>query len=173
MPFPSSKLTKNSYHRVPKELISRFVKLCPTCQVRRGTARGSLLDTEKDSPPDYNDVLTSPNLLSPPDSRSSSVASRQSRGNSFAPSQTGNFAPSLYQAQNRWMSSAPQLQSSLSLQPITENTMASGTPGPMSGDPSLPATFPQNGLPTNSVHFVPMSASSYISGSGSMRHQPY
>lgn len=34
--------------RVPKELISRFVKICPTCQIRRGTSRNSPTDEDKE-----------------------------------------------------------------------------------------------------------------------------
>lgn len=37
--------------RVPKELISRFVKICPTCQVRRGGSHLSPPDSRRNSPP--------------------------------------------------------------------------------------------------------------------------
>ncbi|EED15071.1 conserved hypothetical protein [Talaromyces stipitatus ATCC 10500] len=39
------------YSWVPKELISRFVKLCPTCQVRRGGSHLSPPDSRRNSPP--------------------------------------------------------------------------------------------------------------------------
>lgn len=39
------------YSWVPKELISRFVKICPTCQVRRGGSHLSPPDSRRNSPP--------------------------------------------------------------------------------------------------------------------------
>lgn len=54
--------------RVPKELISRFVKLCPTCQVRRGVSRFTPPNSQKGSP-GLETVCHSPKLPSPPTSR--------------------------------------------------------------------------------------------------------
>lgn len=65
------------YIRVPKELISRYVKICPTCQVRRGgrvTPPGSLRNS-----PNFDTVSPSqPPILSPPDSRRESVSTSRS-----------------------------------------------------------------------------------------------
>ena len=46
-----SGLIVHSSSRVPKELISRFVKICPTCQVRRGGSHLSPPDSRRNSPP--------------------------------------------------------------------------------------------------------------------------
>jgi hypothetical protein len=81
---------------VPKELISRFVKLCPTCQVRRGGGRASTQESEK-SPEDYTH---SPETRSP-ESRRSSLAMTRYLGPSNSPVSMG-FSANL-QHQNRWM----------------------------------------------------------------------
>lgn len=54
--------------RVPKELISRFVKICPTCQVRRGGSRLTPPNSRRSSPR-LELVPRSPKLPSPPISR--------------------------------------------------------------------------------------------------------
>lgn len=54
--------------RVPKELISRFVKICPTCQVRRGGSRLTPPNSRRSSPR-LELVARSPKLPSPPISR--------------------------------------------------------------------------------------------------------
>lgn len=71
MAFPSDYL----FRRVPKELISRFVKICPTCQVRRGGARLTPPNSRRGSPR-LESTSHSPMLLSPPVSRRESTFSR-------------------------------------------------------------------------------------------------
>ncbi|RMD42272.1 hypothetical protein DV735_g2847, partial [Chaetothyriales sp. CBS 134920] len=51
----TSAQVRRVYSWVPKELISRFVKLCPTCKVRRGQNRGTMHTPDKESPEDYDD----------------------------------------------------------------------------------------------------------------------
>lgn len=63
-------------NRVPKELISRFVKICPTCQVRRGGSRLTPPNSRRSSP--KLTTLPNPQLLSPPGSRRDSVIGRPS-----------------------------------------------------------------------------------------------
>lgn len=58
----------NQASRVPKELISRFVKICPTCQVRRGGSRLTPPNSRRSSPR-LEMVPRSPKLPSPPMSR--------------------------------------------------------------------------------------------------------
>lgn len=58
--------------RVPKELISRFVKICPTCQVRRGGSRLTPPNSRRGSPR-LEMVSRSPKLPSPPISRRESA----------------------------------------------------------------------------------------------------
>lgn len=62
--------------RVPKELISRFVKICPTCQVRRGGSRLTPPNSRRSSPR-LELVPRSPKLPSPPISRRESSFSGQ------------------------------------------------------------------------------------------------
>ncbi|RAH63856.1 uncharacterized protein BO66DRAFT_386733 [Aspergillus aculeatinus CBS 121060] len=62
--------------RVPKELISRFVKICPTCQVRRGGSRLTPPSSRRSSPR-LETVSRSPALPSPPISRRDSNLNAQ------------------------------------------------------------------------------------------------
>ena len=96
--------------RVPKELISRFVKLCPTCQVRRGgaSARASPPDSDRDS---YMQTQ-SPALISPPQSRRESIATRTSSMSMQSPAALGGAGPSDFQRQNRWMTPTQPTHSS-------------------------------------------------------------
>ena len=55
----------SNHLRVPKELISRFVKICPTCQVRRGGSRLTPPNSRRGSPR-LEMVSRSPKLPSPP-----------------------------------------------------------------------------------------------------------
>ena len=65
-------------NRVPKELISRFVKICPTCQIRRGGSRVTPPASLRGSPKLETATPAQPLLLSPPDSRGEPIAGRQS-----------------------------------------------------------------------------------------------
>lgn len=59
-------------HRVPKELISRFVKICPTCQIRRGGLRITPPSSRK-STPQSESISHSPGIQSPFASRRESM----------------------------------------------------------------------------------------------------
>ncbi|PGH00611.1 hypothetical protein GX51_05710 [Blastomyces parvus] len=74
----TSAQVRRIYSWVPKELISRFVKICPTCQVRRGS-RLTPPNSRRGSP--KLTTLPNPQLLSPPNSRRDSVISRSSAAN--------------------------------------------------------------------------------------------
>lgn len=65
---------------MPKELISRFVKICPTCQIRRGGLRITPPNSRK-STPNSESVTHSPSIQSPIASR------RESMLNTEIPSQ--------------------------------------------------------------------------------------
>lgn len=69
-PLVTNRVT--SFSRVPKELISRFVKICPTCQVRRGGSRLTPPSSRRSSPR-LDRVSRSPKLPSPPISRREST----------------------------------------------------------------------------------------------------
>ena len=84
--------------RVPKELISRFVKLCPTCQVRRGANRSSPPGSEKSPEESYP---PSPETASPA-SRRDSLATKRDSVSAHSPLSMAGFS-STFQQQNRWM----------------------------------------------------------------------
>ncbi|KAJ5145627.1 uncharacterized protein N7515_000191 [Penicillium bovifimosum] len=68
----TSAQVRRIYSWVPKELISRFVKICPTCQVRRGGSRLTPPNSRKSSPR-LEMIPRSPKLPSPPNSRREST----------------------------------------------------------------------------------------------------
>ncbi|KAJ5495603.1 hypothetical protein N7539_000719 [Penicillium diatomitis] len=61
----TSAQVRRIYSWVPKELISRFVKICPTCQVRRGGSRLTPPNSRRGSPR-LELIPRSPKLPSPP-----------------------------------------------------------------------------------------------------------
>lgn len=82
---------------MPKELISRFVKLCPTCQIRRGM-KGANDDADSgaedhDGPDDMD---------SPVKSRRPSMPGTQESSMADMPAQFVN-STSTFQNQNRWI----------------------------------------------------------------------
>jgi hypothetical protein len=153
--------------RVPKELISRFVKLCPTCRVRRGTARTSPTVSDKDSVSDYMDIQSPPEMLSPHESRRSDIGGRQGSLSSGAQVQQATYS-SAFQSQNRWMSSAPQAQSYTGpanvLIPAPSHSLASNAPAPArySTGNVQPTEGRQTGMGT-----------AYFGNQASARHQTY
>ncbi|KAJ5562271.1 hypothetical protein N7461_001032 [Penicillium sp. DV-2018c] len=68
----TSAQVRRIYSWVPKELISRFVKICPTCQVRRGGSRLTPPNSRRSSPR-LEMIPRSPKLPSPPISRREST----------------------------------------------------------------------------------------------------
>lgn len=89
--------------RVPKELISRFVKLCPTCQVRRGTSRNSpppIQDTKE--VPDSEAPENIEEAQSPMKLGKKSAPGSQETGMMSMPVQLVNGS-STFQSQSRWM----------------------------------------------------------------------
>ena len=126
-----SEYARLTISRVPKELISRFVKLCPTCQVRRGSARASPPETD---PGSYMHTR-SPGFMSPPLSRRESIATRKSSMDIHSPtSHMGGTSD--FQRQNRWMMPAqPSHSSHAGL-----STMSSSNYNNLPGNPSMNAT---------------------------------
>ncbi|KAE8375875.1 hypothetical protein BDV26DRAFT_249447 [Aspergillus bertholletiae] len=72
----TSAQVRQIYSWVPKELISRFVKICPTCQVRRGGSRLTPPNSRRSSPR-LEIVSRSPKLPSLPISRCESSQNTQ------------------------------------------------------------------------------------------------
>ncbi|PKX96734.1 integrase zinc binding domain-containing protein [Aspergillus novofumigatus IBT 16806] len=68
----TSAQVRQIYSWVPKELISRFVKICPTCRVRRGGARLTPPSSSRSSPR-LEPPSRSHRLPSPPSSRRESI----------------------------------------------------------------------------------------------------
>ncbi|KAJ9385511.1 hypothetical protein DTO063F5_4104 [Paecilomyces variotii] len=71
----TSAQVRRVYSWIPKELISRFVKICPTCQVRRRGSRLTPPSSRRESP-QLEPASRSPTDISPPVSRRQSVVSR-------------------------------------------------------------------------------------------------
>lgn len=98
--------------RVPKELISRFVKLCPTCQVRRGPNRNSPPESERS--PEAMTEGQSPDVPSVSSSRKNTLAHKQIPSNENLSSQAGFATSSTFEQQNRWMTPLPPQDVSMS-----------------------------------------------------------
>ncbi|RMZ83389.1 hypothetical protein DV737_g1728, partial [Chaetothyriales sp. CBS 132003] len=99
----TSAQVRRVYSWVPKELISRFIKLCPTCKVRRGQNRGSIQTPDKQSPEEYGDCaeVCSPSKTS----RRESEATKRSSVSMPSPLQMQGSS-SLFAHQNRWMTTS-------------------------------------------------------------------
>ncbi|KAL3470413.1 hypothetical protein BJX99DRAFT_267490 [Aspergillus californicus] len=104
----TSAQVRQIYSWVPKELISRFVKICPTCQVRRGGTRLTPPNSRRGSPP-FEISSRSPKLPSPPLSRRQSAITR--------PVSLQRPQLSYLHQQSNWVDSArkPLRQASLSI----------------------------------------------------------
>jgi len=113
-------------HRVPKELISRFVKLCPTCQIRRGTNRNSPQESERSS--EAGMEAQPPDITSGINLRNNSTTSMQSILNVKLPLQTAGFnSGQSFHQQHRWMASLqPQHREATRLNSVPPNTILSG-----------------------------------------------
>ncbi|KAK5951107.1 hypothetical protein OHC33_007860 [Knufia fluminis] len=100
----TSAQVRRVYSWVPKELISRFVKLCPTCRIRRGTDRNSPPDDAK-SPPDFNDTDSPLDDDESPikPRRESTVSTQEHNFMDSMPTQLVNGSTT-FQSQNRWLS---------------------------------------------------------------------
>ncbi|KAI1619503.1 hypothetical protein EDD37DRAFT_208265 [Exophiala viscosa] len=110
----TSAQVRRIYSWVPKELISRFVKLCPTCQVRRGTARNSPPESVKSADTRMN--TQSPDNIGVASSRKNSMSSRQSLASVTLPLQSAGFNSSAtFQQQNRWMTPLPPQQTQMDI----------------------------------------------------------
>ena len=127
--------------RVPKELISRFVKLCPTCQVRRGgaSARASPPDSDRDS---YMQTRSPGGLISPPQSRRESIGTRTSSMSMQSPAALGGAVASDFQRQNRWMTPTQSTHSSNS----TLSSLSSSIYSTMPANPSMSAISSLNSI---------------------------
>lgn len=143
-------------------MISRFVKLCPTCQVRRGTSgRNSTPDHSKS--PEVAAHVNSPEAFS----RKNSLVSPNTGNPISLPLQTAGFkSSSTFQQQNRWMTP---------IQPQPENGTVSPTSphGPVNNHGSYNTMPPvpmvcTNGTPPGLGHgFTPVGSYGPVNGAPS------
>ncbi|PLN77101.1 hypothetical protein BDW42DRAFT_188276 [Aspergillus taichungensis] len=100
----TSAQVRQFYSWVPKELISRFVKICPTCQVRRGGSRLTPPNSRRSSPR-LEIAPRSPKLPSPPISKRESAISHH-----IQPERTQADCFNHFSGHTGWMDSQRQLQ---------------------------------------------------------------
>ncbi|CEJ62075.1 hypothetical protein PMG11_10587 [Penicillium brasilianum] len=118
----TSAQVRRIYSWVPKELISRFVKICPTCQVRRGGSRLTPPNSRRGSPR-LEMVSRSPKLPSPPVIKRESSYGGQSSLDRAQTEYLGQF-----HGHGGWIDSHQSLQGRPSL-----NSGVRSFPGPMNG----------------------------------------
>lgn len=87
--------------RVPKELISRFVKMCPTCKIRRPTQQ------EPETAAEDKMELSDDDCADSPPTRGSPVATFKREPSTIHP--PIGFS-SAFAQQNRWMTDLPNLK---------------------------------------------------------------
>lgn len=104
-----STIVKLTVVRVPKELISRFVKLCPTCQTRRGMNRNSPLERDRELPEVDAGIDVAGEVEAKANLKRESVMIAEEQGMLSMPMQLVSSS-STFQNQNRWMTEfhAPQ-----------------------------------------------------------------
>ncbi|KAK2766172.1 hypothetical protein FQN54_007688 [Arachnomyces sp. PD_36] len=153
----TSAQVRRTYSWVPKELISRFVKICPTCQVRRGGSRLTPPSSHRNSPQIAN-AGNSPLLLSPPESRRESALHRPSHAN--RPSGDGFLH---LQGQGGWALPGQPLHTSLGMNHSVVGSLPSASPPTSSNATTMNSL--RSGFSMPSGHF------DY--GSGYTRGPPY
>lgn len=107
--FKHDGLDADNFSRVPKELISRFVKLCPTCRARRGSTSSSVPTPISPKAPANYLPTKSPEPLSPSASRRESLLSHRSP--TYAPSSANSTMFGDHYSQQSWVSASHHLQS--------------------------------------------------------------
>ena len=153
--------------RVPKELISRFVKLCPTCQARRGSNPHV---SPPMSPKNISSLYSppqSPAILSTPASRRDSLLSRHS---SIFP--TSPVSTTMYGSQcqgSQWLSSGQSIHSPGAVHPGPSNGMMSPASMPAISQSGLPLNFTTSAMQNGSAG----SHRSYSSGYDSPNNYPH
>lgn len=151
-------------HRVPKELISRFVKICPTCQVRRGGSRLTPPSSRRGSPR-LTTLPRSPKLPSPPMSRRDSTLSGQIAAERPQPEYSYQLGGA-----NGWMeghrNQHARHNSNLNLSPMRSFSASAMNhmPGPV--PPTMDPFHADLSAPSSQVSYSPM----YTSNQGPPNH---
>ncbi|KAL4788405.1 hypothetical protein BJX76DRAFT_315543 [Aspergillus varians] len=138
----TSAQVRQIYSWVPKELISRFVKICPTCQVRRGGTRLTPPNSRRGSPP-LKISSRSPKLSSAPVSRRQLAIAGQA---SLDRPQMEYF-----HQQNNWVDSGRKLHRHASLSIGPARTVSGGVLGHLPGLISTSLDSFHNDLPVPSL----------------------
>ncbi|KAJ5906269.1 uncharacterized protein N7473_003185 [Penicillium subrubescens] len=146
----TSAQVRRIYSWVPKELISRFVKICPTCQVRRGGSRLTPPNSRRGSPR-LEMVPRSPKLPSPP-----IVKRESSYGGHSSLNRTQTEYLSQFHGHNGWIDSPQSIQGRSAL-----NSSVRSFPGPMNG---LSHSMAGGMDPFSAELSVPPSQLSYTTG---------
>lgn len=118
----TSAQVRRIYSWVPKELISRFVKICPTCQVRRGGSRLTPPNSRRGSPR-LEMVPRSPKLPSPP-----TIKRESSYGAHPSLDRTQSEYLGQFHGHNGWIDSPQSIQGRSAL-----NSGVRSYPSPMNG----------------------------------------
>lgn len=128
--------------RVPKELISRFVKICPTCQIRRGTARVTTPNSRRGSP-SLKVSSRSSKFPSPPVTRRESAIA--------GPVSLEKTQMECFHQQNNWVEPGRKSHrhASLSIGPV--RSISGGVLGQLPGPISANLNHFQNDIPMSSL----------------------
>ncbi|KAL1958334.1 hypothetical protein VTO42DRAFT_4651 [Malbranchea cinnamomea] len=156
----TSAKVREKYSWVPKELISRFVKICPTCQIRRGGPRITPPASLRNSP-NFDTVTPSqpPPLLSPPDSRRESVVSRPSIGSMSRPEQSHTYT---YSWGNSRANGNHQYQTSMP--PVSSITAWGTLPRSISGGGVDSAVGNGMSVSSHQLDYAPSYGDSHLNG---------
>ncbi|KAL4903548.1 hypothetical protein BDW74DRAFT_41703 [Aspergillus multicolor] len=158
----TSAQVRQIYSWVPKELISRFVKICPTCQVRRGGTRLTPPSSRRGSPP-LEISSRSPKLPSPPISRRQSAIS--------GPATLDRPQMEYFHQQNNWVDSARKSHRHASVSIGTVRSVGGGVlghlPGPISA--ALDSFHNEIPMPSLQVNY----GSGYSGAHGSTGHRDF
>lgn len=121
-PICVRRLTTKKKSRVPKELISRFVKICPTCQIRRGGLHLTPPNSRRGSPR-LEATLPSPKLLSPPPPPLPDLMYRRKSAYSLPGSSERSQADGFAQGHVGWTDSPSHFHSQLHLSSRSFNAL--------------------------------------------------
>lgn len=148
----------NDTFRVPKELISRFVKLCPTCQARRGSNSQASPTTLSKNTSSLYSPPQSPETISPPTSRRESLLSRHSSMFSSSPVSTNIYGSQCHG--NQWLSSPQHIHNPVAVHLGPPTAMTSSSSTASVGQNGLPSSYASSGIQNGGVG----SRGSYLNG---------
>ncbi|BCS27499.1 integrase zinc binding domain-containing protein [Aspergillus puulaauensis] len=158
----TSAQVRQIYSWVPKELISRFVKICPTCQIRRGGTRVTPPNSRRGSPP-LKISSRSPKLPSPPVSRRQSAIA--------GPASLERTQMECFHQQNNWIDPGRKSHRHASLSIGHMRSVSGGVLGQLPGPVSANLNPFHNDLPMPSLQINYNTG--YSSTQGSSTHRDF